>query len=345
MQATWDKIRQGDEELKKKLLLRLKIIGFIRIFFKERGFVEVDTPALVRYPGTEPHLDPLKTELKIKGRGNYGGYLITSPEYSIKKLLAAGLGNMFELAKCFRNNEPQSPNHNPEFLMLEWYRVNADYKMLMAETEELIKFLARQLFGREEIVYQGQKIDLSSWEKSSVRDLFLKFARIDLNKSENNAEKLAAEAKKLGYDIPVGDPFDDIFFKIFLNKIEPNLPKNKPIIIYDYPLPLASLARQNKKNPLYAERFEVYLGGLELANAFSELADPEEQRMRFEKEKEIRRGLGKEPDLLDGELLEALKFLPETAGIALGVDRLAMIFADAKTIDEILFFPANQIFK
>lgn len=309
--------------------------------------MEVDTPALVRYPGTEPHLDPLKTKLITRNIGERDAYLITSPEFSLKKMITAGFGNVFELAKCFRNGEAVGGKHNPEFLMLEWYRVEADYTNLMDETEELLNFICEQIFSVNSFSYNGQTINLKRpWERASVRDLFLQHLDLDLDVCRNERDLLAGEAEKRGQKIKKEDSFDDIFFKMFLNKIEPNFPADHPLIVYDYPLPMAALACQSKSNPLYAERFEVYLGGMELANAFSELIDPVEQCRRFLREQKARASLGKDTDVLDEGLLKALEAgMPATAGIALGVDRLAMLFADAKIIDEVLPLPASQLFK
>ena len=243
-----------------------------------------------------------------------------SPEFSIKKLLAAGIGNCFEIAKCFRNEEEVSSLHNPEFTMLEWYRVGADYRDVMKDFEQM--FL--KIIGKDKMVYQEKEYDLSlPWPRISVSEAFEKFAHKDVLKVT-----------------------DEDFYKIFFNEIEPALAKsNKPFFIYDYPISQASLSRPKKEDPRFAERFEVFSAGVELGNCFSELIDAKAQKRRFEKDLAERKKLGKTEYPIDNDLIDALKSgLPEVSGIAVGVDRLIMLAANVPAISDIMLFPGSELF-
>ncbi len=340
-----------------KFFIRAKILSLIRDFFKKENFLEVETPSLVKLPGMEPHLDPLKVFAPASG-GREEGYLITSPEYAMKKILAAGFKNIFQICKSFRGGEAADKLHNPEFTILEWYRARADYEDIMYDVENLFKHIAINLNLNEranskfkiqnsklQIKYQNQKIDLTPpWPRLTVKAAFKKYAKIDLDKALTR-ESMAQAAKEKGYDVFGDDSFDDIFFKIFLSEIEARLGRGKPTILYDWPARMAALARLKKNDPRYAERFEVYIGGLELGNAFSELVDSAEQRGRLVAERNLRKNLGKEIYDIDEDFLRALQDVPPSGGIAMGIDRIVMLFTDAKSIDEILFFPAKEIFK
>ncbi|MEW5805563.1 MAG: EF-P lysine aminoacylase EpmA [Patescibacteria group bacterium] len=325
---------------------RALILDKIRQFFKSQGFLEVRTPSFVRLAGMEPYLNPLSFEFCNEKNKKYQGYVITSPEYSLKKLLALGFPKLFEIARVFRQGESFGPWHNPEFTMLEWYRPNSNYKKIMKDAENLVSFLAKALYKKPVIVYGGKKIDLSlPWPRLSVKQAFKKFAGIDLDKVKSfNAFKKIVKNK----DYQTNKSFDwnDLFYLIFLNEIEPNLPQNKPIIIYDYPLPQAALAKRKNKNSFYAERFEIYIAGLEIANAFSELTDWREQEKRLKQEQKLRRQLGKEIYQIDKDFIAALKSgIPETGGIALGIERLEMLLLDIQDINELLPFPAKKLFE
>jgi len=316
---TWQKIKENPELLE-KYLVRERVIDTIRKFFKDQKFHEVQTPVLVPIPSIEPNLEVFKTELKTSKGVKRNGYLIMSPEFSIKKLLAAGIGNCFEITKCFRNEEEVSSLHNPEFTMLEWYRINADYTDVMRDFEHL--FL--EIIGKDKFTYQGQEYDLSlPWPRISVADAFKKFAGLDVTAVT-----------------------DEDFYKTFFNEIEPALLKShKPYFIYDYPISQASLSRPKKEDPRFAERFEVFLAGLELGNCFSELTDAKEQKKRFESDLAERLKMGKTKYPIDEDLITALSSgLPPVSGIAVGVDRLIMLAADAESISDTLFFPAREEF-
>ena len=337
----WEKMRSS-EKMREIQVKRSLIRDGIRDFFKARGFLEMNTPALVSCAGQEPYLSPFKVSFSDDKNKKFDGFLITSPEYSLKKMLAAGFDKVFELAKVFRANESFGGTHNPEFTMLEWYRQNSDYKQIMQDTEQLIGFLAKKINGSNIIEYQGQKINIAPpWPKFTVKELFQKYANINLDKAKalNDFKKQARKEYKKFSD------WNDIFYLVFLNEIEPNLPKDKPVIIYDYPLPQASLAKKKNKNSFYAERFEVYMGGMELANAFSELLDAKEQYARFKEEYSLRKKLKKDAINIDKDLLLALELkIAPTGGIALGVERLEMLLLDVANINDLLPFPANQLF-
>jgi len=338
----WQKMKI-DPKFKEVQIKRSQIIDFIRHFFKKEGFLEVTTPILVKAAGQEPYLNPISISFYDEKNKKYQGYLITSPEYALKKLLAADFEKIFEITKVFRQNESFGGIHNPEFQMLEWYRAHSNYRQIMKDAENLIYFLNQKLNHKSYLIYQGQKINLKPpWPKISVKQAFLKYAKINLDQAKNIIA-FRKIAQKRGFKIVKNASWDDIFYYIFLNAVEPKLEKNQPIIIYDYPLPQAALAK--RKNSFYAERFEIYIGGLELANAFSELTDWKEQSKRFQREQKIRKSLHKTIIPLDNDFLNALKLgLPPSGGIALGIERLEMLLLNIKDINDLLPFPAKQMF-
>jgi lysyl-tRNA synthetase class 2 len=321
------------------LLLRGKIIQAIRRFFAEGGFVEVETPYLVPSPGMEPHLVALETNVQTPDGEKRKMYLHTSPEYAMKKLLGGGWDKIFQICRVFRDEEV-SRTHQVEFTMLEWYRAHANYRKIMEDCEGLLDFLSREILKGSELIYQGKKIDLAPpAERLSVARAMQLYGKADIEKN-HDGPSLLEEAKAGGFRFDPGAyySFEEIFFKIFLEAVEPRLGSPKPTILYDYPASMGALARLKPGNPCWAERFELYVAGLELANAFSELTDPAEQRKRFESEQRLRAVLQKPLYPIDEELLAALSRMPPSAGIALGVDRLVMLFCDAPAIQDVLAF-------
>lgn len=316
---TWQKIK-NNPELITKYLVRERVIDTIRTFFKDQGFHEVFTPILVPVPSIEPNLEPFKTELQTASGIKREAYLIMSPEFSIKKLLAGGIGNCFEITRCFRNEEEVSSLHNPEFTMLEWYSVNADYTDIMRDFEDLFC----KIIGSNKIVYQNQTYDITRpWMRISFKEAFEKYAGRDVLKFS-----------------------DEDFYKVFFNEVEPELLKmKKPYILFDYPISQASLSRPKKEDPRFAERFEVFLAGIELGNCFSELTDAKMQKERFEKDLAERESSGKSVYPIDQDLIDALASgLPDVSGIAVGVDRIIMLAADVPTIADTMFFPGKELF-
>jgi lysyl-tRNA synthetase class 2 len=288
----------------------------------------------------EPHLSALELYCTHPDGTQKKKYLHTSPEYAMKKLLGEGWDKIFQICRVFRDGEI-GKTHQIEFTMLEWYRAHADYRKIMEDCERLIGFLAGDILSGGECFYQGKKISLSPpFERLSVAEAMSRYGKIDIQQNRDDAS-LLEEARSRGYRFQPGEAysFDEVFFKVFLEAVEPRLGFPQPTLLYDYPASMAALARLKPQNPFWAERFELYIAGLELANAFSELNDPAEQRRRFEEEQTLRARLGKPVYPIDEELLQALSRMPPSAGIALGVDRLAMLFCDAPTIQEVLAFP------
>ena len=306
----------------------------IRDFFTNQNFLEVQTPILTPKPGMEPYLTPFETTLNIAHQKPQKLFLNTSPELQMKKLLGEGFGDIFNITKVFRDCEINGPQHNPEFTMLEWYRENANYLDLMKDCQNLITSLG----------YQNKKIDTETqWERKTTQELFLHHLKIDLLENQT-FEEFKKTAEKIKLDTTGCETWDEIYFKLFLNHIEPNLPKNQPIFIYDYPATQAALAKKSDKNPFFAERFELYINGIELCNAFSELTDPIEQKQRLKDEQVERKNMNKTVFDIDEEFLSSLESIQSPcAGIAMGLDRLFMILLDKASIEDLLLFPLNKM--
>jgi EF-P lysine aminoacylase GenX len=364
---TWKKLRDNPK-LWDRYSVREKVIKAIRSFFDERGFHEVETPILIAHPAAESYLDVFETTLLDRQRNPTKVYLSTSPEVALKKLLVAGIGNCYSITKSFRNMETQSRLHNPEFTILEWYRVGANYMDIMKDCEELVLSIrsvipgplfhkgtrnpsspktGSRLKGRDDntLTYQGKTIDLTPpWERISVAEAFKKWATIDFDEffDEKSAKQIA---QRKGYRVEKGTTWEELYNQIFLNKIEPRLGRGKPTILYDFPGAMGALAKKKSSDPRFSERFELYIAGLELGDCYSELTDWKEQEERFESELRELRKLGKTVYDYDHVFIEALKVgLPECSGIAVGVDRLVMLFADTKDIAETMFFPGEELF-
>jgi lysyl-tRNA synthetase class 2 len=294
------------------LRIRAGVIQALRQFFIDRHYLEVDTPLRIPAPAPEIHIDAIPT-------GEW--FLHTSPELCMKRLLAQGYDRIFQISKCFRHGE-RGDNHLSEFTLLEWYRAGIDYRDLMRECEDLFIAVARFLGQGESISYRGAHIDLRApWRRITVREAFEHYSPVPLE------EALAT------------DRFDEML--VF--HIEPRFNGGTPVILYDYPISLGALARTKPDDATVAERFEIYLGGLELANAFSELTNAGEQRARFEEEHRDRAKLGKTNYPMPEKFLHDLETMPEAAGIALGVDRLVMLFADSARIDDVVTFTPEEL--
>lgn len=317
---------------KNNLILRSDIIKSIREFFWSKNFLEVETPLILALPGQEPYLSPIKVEVSDERNKKYQGYLHTSPEYTMKKMLAGGFADIFSICKCFRNNESFGGTHNPEFTMIEWYRAGVDFYKIMDDVEELFAVLSRK-FGKNE----GKK-----FIRISMRDLWKKYADADLD-DYLHKEKMFTLCVEKGYKPKKDEKYEDLFYRIFLNEIETKL--IAPTIAHHYPAQMAALAKISDKDKKYAERFEVYVNGLEIANAFSELTDAKEQLERLKDEQKSRRLAGKDVYDIDMEFIEALKSMPKSAGIALGVDRLAQVFGGCQNIDDVLVLPMSKLFE
>lgn len=350
MKPTWMRLRENPNLLK-SYLMRETVIDAIRAHFKKNDFHEVETPQMVRAPGMEPYLEVFESELLDPQGFKHRTFLITSPEYAMKKLLVAGLHKIFQICKCFRNGEDlRSTTHNPEFTMIEWYRANSDYHDLMKDCEDMLCAIYDSIHGVNSghariLKYQGQETVLDGpWERLSVVQAFDKYADVKENELTDN-EAMKRIGREKGYQVEDDTTWEQMFHQIFLNEIEPHLGFAKPTILYDYPDTMAALSRKKKDDPRYAERFEFYIFGKELGNGFSELTDAAEQEKRLRAEWEERLKTSKKMYDIDEDFIFALETgMPESSGIAVGVDRLIMLFADVDTIQETLFFPANEMF-
>ena len=313
------------------LKTRARLLSKLRAFFAEKDIYEVQTPVLSHAGNTEPSIETFVTQQHENSDSiTQPAFLNTSPEFAMKRLLAAGCGSIYQITPAFRQDE-QGKKHNPEFTLLEWYRIDLDHHALMGEVNSLIRYVAE---------------DFLSLERSqffSYQDAMIKFANIDPFKA--NSEELKEAAIKAGIDaVGMDDASLDTWLDLIMSHVvEKNLPLNCPVFIYDYPASQAALAKIKKGSPAVAERFELYINGMELANGFHELNDAEEQAERFHKDQLQRKKSGLPGIPADYHLIEALKHgLPDCAGVAIGVDRLLMVLSGAKHINEVLTFPFDR---
>lgn len=308
MEETWRLAGKKDT-----LGTRARMIQAIRRYFTDRGYLEVETPLRIPAPAPEEYIDAVPS-------GQW--YLQTSPELCMKRLLAAGYSRIFQISKCFRDRE-RGVHHLPEFTMLEWYRKDIDYLALMEECEEMICGAALQVGIGDRIVRRGKTISLKPpWERLTLEAAFAGYAPFTTLRD-------AVESGR--------------FEGVLVDHIEPCLGRERPTFLYEYPLSLGALARAKPEDPKVAERFELYIGGLELANAFTELADAEEQRQRFERARRARFTAGQAVYPESEPFLRALPGLGEAAGIALGIDRLAMLLTGAERIDDVVAFSPEEL--
>lgn len=323
---------------------RLQILRLTRDFFWSQNFIEAETPIALRLPGQEPYLNPMPVDFKDPYSVSHKFYLRTSPEYALKKLLSAGWEKIFEISKCFRNVESFGGTHNPEFTMIEWYRAPGSYKDIMDDTENLFKYIGQKL-NIQKLKYNKNEIDyLNSWDRFSVKELWQKYLQVNLD-NYLDVENLKKLVLARGWSADENDAYEDLFYKIFLNEIEPYLGAERPIFVCDYPAQMCSLSRLCENDKRYAERFELYIGGLELANAFGELTDSVAQNDNLLKDQILREQLGKETWDIDSDFIEALESgIPPAGGIALGIDRMVVLFTGAQDINEVIFqSAADQI--
>ncbi|MBI2038128.1 MAG: EF-P lysine aminoacylase GenX [Candidatus Magasanikbacteria bacterium] len=339
--SNWSELK-NNPRLKKIYNTRIEIIKLIREFFWSQNFVETDTPIAVKLASQEPYLNPLPITIHDPYGKAENFYLRTSPEYSLKKLLAAGYEKIFEIGKCFRDYESFGGNHNTEFTMLEWYRAPGTYQEIMDDTENLFRFIGEKL-NVNSLTYKDKTVSISAaWDRLSVKEVWQQFIGVNLD-NYLETDKLAELAQSKGCTVSKEDAYEDIFYKIFLNEIEPHLGVAKPVFIYDYPVQMTSLSRLCEYDNRYAERFELYMGGLEVANAFGELTDATEQEKKLEEDKEKRKQLGKPVWPVDKDFIAALKSgMAPAGGIALGVDRMVGLFTGAKDINEVIFQSVND---
>ncbi|THK34792.1 EF-P lysine aminoacylase GenX [Ensifer sp. MPMI2T] len=328
------------------LIGRNRIQSALRRFFDERDFVEVDTASLQVSPGNEAHLHAFATQALGHDGAAQPLYLHTSPEFACKKLLAAGERRIACFAHVYRNRE-RGPLHHPEFTMLEWYRAGESYEALMRDCAEILA-LAAETTGSRSLTYQGRTTDpFLEPERLSLAEAFERFAGIDLLASigadgATDRDRLAAAMRVSGLRVADDDIWADLFSRVLVEKVEPNLGFGRPTILDEYPTAEAALARPAARDRRVAERFELYACGVELANAFGELTDAAEQRRRFELEMAEKARVYGETYPLDEDFLSALAIMPEAGGIALGFDRLVMLATGASRIDQVLWAPVAE---
>ncbi len=321
-----------------RLVTRSRIAAAVRAWFAERAFLEVDTAALQVSPGNETHLHAFATRAEDESGGGRALYLHTSPEFACKKLLAAGERRLFSLAHAFRNRE-RGPLHHPEFTMLEWYRAEAPYDDVMADAVSLLQAAARAA-NAVTFRWRDKTLDpFASAERLTVAEAFQRHAGIDVLSTLGNRDALANAASTSGVRVAADDTWGDVFSKILVARIEPNLGLGRPTLLYEYPAEEAALARPKPGDARVAERFELYGCGVELANGFGELTDASEQRRRFaEQMAEKQRRYG-ERYPIDEDFLAALALMPAASGVAMGFDRLVMLATGATRIDDVVWTP------
>jgi elongation factor P--(R)-beta-lysine ligase len=328
------------------LLGRNAVQSALRGFFARQGFVEVDTATLQVSPGNEAHLHAFRTEAVTIDGHAHPLYLHTSPEFACKKLLAAGETRIACFSHVYRNRE-RGPLHHPEFTMLEWYRAGETYESLMTDSA-LVLTLAAETTGTRRFTYRGGEMDpFAEPQRLGVADAFERHAGVDLLASvgtdgSTDRDHLASELKRVGMRVAEDDCWADLFSRVLVQKIEPNLGIGRATILDEYPVSEAALARPSSRDARVAERFELYACGVELANAFGELTDATEQRRRFEIEMTEKQRVYGETYPLDEDLLDALSIMPQASGIALGFDRLAMLATGASRIEQVIWAPVAE---
>ncbi|MCB9667789.1 MAG: EF-P lysine aminoacylase GenX [Myxococcales bacterium] len=304
---------ENDSRRRHVLLLRAAALRAVRTYFDDRAYIEVQTPVMVPSPGTEVHLDAFEVRGHPRAR-----WLITSPEYQMKRLLSGGFDRIYQIGPCFRRNE-QGSYHQPEFTMVEWYQVGGTYADLLEETENLVSYVAERVLGSASVKWKGQVINLTPpWPRLSVIEAFDTYAHADALKFAEHEE---------------------LFFRTLIDKVEPHLGQEKPCFLYDFPATMASLALLHAANPKLAARTEAYMLGVELCNGYVELTDADEQRRRHENDTKTRRQLNKPHYPIDERFLAALMAgIPPCVGMALGFDRLMMLLANTEEIQDVVAF-------
>lgn len=324
---------------KHRLVQKRELINLVRRFFDDHEFFELETPLLVNSPGMEVHLHSFATQYTHHDGSITSYHLPTSPEFALKKALGAGFEKVYEIARVFRNQGELGPQHHPEFNMLEWYRPG-NYEDIMDDVTELLQHLSSNFSGTvEQADYTWQTV-----RRTSIADCFRVHADLDLKKGlrDHNYWKMAA-TKALEESIPADDHFEDIFFRIWLKKIEPNLGIKQPEIVYDYPASMAALSKLKASEQVWSERFELYIRGVEIGNAFSELTDSQEQLQRFNAANQERKALGFSEHPVDQDFIESVGRMQATGGIAVGIERLLMALTGARDIREFFLYPVGGV--
>ena len=336
----WERERHRDR--RPYLVARNRIVAALKAWFAGEGFTETEAAILQVSPGNETHLHGFATELTGPDGAQATRYLHTSPEFALKKLLAAGEERIVDFARVFRNRE-RGPLHAPEFTMVEWYRAGAPYEAIMADCAALLAQAARAA-GNNTLAWRGQEADpFAEPERLTVADAFLVHAGIELVGVLRDRAAFAAAALARGIRIAADDTWSDIFSRILVEKVEPKLGIGRATLLCEYPLSEAALARAMPEDPRFAERFELYACGVELANGFAELTDAAEQRQRFAADMDEKERIHGERYPLDEDFLAALTHMPEASGVALGLDRLVMLATGASSIDQVQWTPVAGV--
>ena len=342
--SRWYQLLKNQNQVE-MLKFRSDFLQTVRRFFLELGFIEIDAPSLIPAAGMELHIEPFVTNFRSKTGESRQYFLHTSPEFTMKKMLVAGFEKIFYLGHTFRNGE-LAGLHSPEFSMIEWYRAYQDYTALMNDCRELVNFIELKLARKWQKIWRKDELLKQKWEIVSLAQLMKKYCRFDLkNIGPEDNEKMVKIARSKGLkNADKSWPIDDLFFILFLEFVEPELGKTAPLIVKDYPIWMASLAKRAQNNPNFVERFELYIDTVELANAFTELNDPEEQYLRLSEEQKQRRKLGRFEIPIDTDFIHALQTgMPPAAGIALGLDRLMMVCSGQNRIAELLPYSVGDI--
>jgi lysyl-tRNA synthetase class 2 len=331
----WHPERHADR--RPMLLGRGRVKAALRRWFEAQGFVEVECGAVQVSPGNETHLHGFQTMWQPEGGVAEARYLHTSPEFAAKKLLAAGETRIVDFARVWRNREA-GPLHAPEFTMVEWYRTGADYATVMADSVELCRVAAAAGTGR--LAWRGAACDPAlPAEDLTLVEAFGRFAGIDLEAVLTDRDGLAAAVAAAGITVAADDGWSDLFSKVVVTRIEPQLGQGRLTLLKDYPVSEAALARPCAQDPRFAERFEMYACGVELANGFGELTDAAEQRRRFEADMDEKARLYGERYPIDEDFLAALAIMPPASGVALGFERLALLALGGRHINEVIWTP------
>ena len=337
----WSRGRHA--ERRGRLIARAQVLSFVRRWFNAKGFVEVDPAALQASPGNETHLHGFRTALILPDGSPRDAYLHTSPEFAMKKLIAAGEKQIFSLTHVFRNRE-RTALHAPEFAMLEWYRADARLERIIEDCAALTA-LAAHIAGARTFAFRGREASpFEPPERLTARDAFRRYAGVDLYDSlpiagPPSREILARQAKDSGVRVAPDDDWSDIFSRLLSERVEPNLGVGRPTVLHAYPASEAALARVTPDDSRAAERFEFYCCGVELANAFHELTDPVEQRRRFEADMAAQRRIYGTSHPIDADFLNALAEMPDACGAALGFDRLMMLATGADRVESVQWTP------
>lgn len=317
---------------------RAEIIQLIRSFFIQSGYLEVDTPILSPFLIPESTIEVFKTEYSLPDAEPTELYLIPSPELWMKRLLALGVGNMFQITRSFRNHEPLSSLHQPEFTMLEWYTEDANYIDSISVLEALFSFLFQKLKTPPAFLHKKIQIDCSSpFERISMQEAFQRFLKLNLEQLMS-IQSITRAAESHNIEVTPQDGWGDIFNKLFLTFVEPDLPAGRPLILYDYPSAIPTMAKEKKQSP-WAERWELYISGVEIANCYTEEIDPGKVKSFIQKNASF-------SHRIDTELPEIfLSDFPKCSGVALGIDRLLMFFLNQETLQGVNFFHLSDIIR